>query len=115
MKQLQPTRQCVDCLMSMAKDVITLANADRAPLIEKAERISRDILADAQDKEANSPQLANRILRQMRQLTGKDDPYAEFKSREMAQARNIFSQLKNNLADNLRSLPCLCFVQRSMG
>jgi len=114
MKQLQPTRRCVDCLMSMAKDVITFANADSAPLIAKAERISRDILADAQDKEVNSPQLANRILRQMRQLTGKDDPYAEFKSREMAQARNIFSQLKNNLADNLPSLAGLAALGNSL-
>ncbi len=114
MKQLQPTRQCVDCLMSMAKDVIAYANADSAPLIEKAERISRDILADAQDKEANSPQLANRILREMRQLTGMADPYAEFKSREMAQARKIFSQLKNKLADNLRSHASLAALGNSL-
>jgi uncharacterized protein with ATP-grasp and redox domains len=114
MNQLQPTRQCVDCLISMAKDVIVFANADRAHLIEKAERISRDILADARDKEVNSPQLANRILRQMRQLTGKDDPYAEFKSREMAQARKIISQLKKKLADNLRSLAGLAALGNSL-
>jgi len=114
MKQLQPTLQCVDCLISMAKDVVTLANADRAALIEKAERISRDILADARDKEANSPQLANRILRKIRHLTRVEDPYKDFKLREMAQARKIFSQLKNNLADNLRSHASLAALGNSL-
>lgn len=114
MKQLQPTIQCIDCLTSMARDVMTLANADDERLVAKAERISRDILADARDKDTNSPQLANRILREMRQLTGMADPYAAFKSREMAQARKIFSQLKNKLADNLRSHASLAALGNSL-
>jgi uncharacterized protein with ATP-grasp and redox domains len=114
MKQLQPTVQCIDCLISMANDVMTLANVDNERLVAKAERISRDILADAQDNDSNSPQLANRILRKIRHLTGVEDPYAGFKSREMAQARKIFSQLKNNLADNLRSKASLAALGNSL-
>jgi uncharacterized protein with ATP-grasp and redox domains len=114
MTPLQPTPQCADCLMSMAKDVMTLANADHARLIEEADRISRDILADAMAAESSSPQIANRILREMRHLTGIEDPYAEFKSREMAQGRKIFSQLKNNLADNLRSHASLAALGNSL-
>jgi uncharacterized protein with ATP-grasp and redox domains len=114
MTPLQPTPQCADCLMSMAKDVMTLANADHARLIEEADRISRDILADAMANESSSPQIANRILREMRHLTGIEDPYAEFKSREMAQGRKIFSQLKNNLADNLRSHASLAALGNSL-
>jgi uncharacterized protein with ATP-grasp and redox domains len=114
MTPLQPTPQCADCLMSMAKDVMALANADQARLMEKADRISRDILADAMAAESSSPQIANRILREMRHLTGIEDPYAEFKSREMAQGRKIFSQLKNNLADNLRSHASLAALGNSL-
>ena len=114
MKQLQPTVQCIDCLISMARDVMTLANADDERLVAKAERISRDILADAQEKDSNSPQLANRILREIRQLTGVEDPYAGFKSREMAQARKIFSQLKHDSADDLRSNASLAALGNSL-
>ena len=114
MTPLKPTPQCADCLISMANDVMTLAKADNACLVEKAERISRDILADAMAKESSSPQIANRILREIRHLTGREDPYAEFKSREMAQGRKIFSQLKNNLADNLRSHASLAALGNSL-
>lgn len=114
MKPLQPIPQCVDCLISMAKDVITLANADNASLVEKTEQISRDILADAAVNESSSPQIANRILREMRQVTGMEDPYTDFKSREMVQARKIFSQLKNHLADNLRSHASLAVLGNSL-
>ena len=114
MKQLQPIPQCVDCLISMAQDVIALANSENPRLIEEAERISRDILADAEDNQSNSPQIANRILRKIRHLTGIEDPYADFKSHEMAQARKIFSQLKNHAAENLRSHAGLAALGNSL-
>ena len=114
MEPLQPIPQCVDCLISLAKDVITLANSENPSLVEKAEHISREILADAEENETSSPQIANRILREIRQLTRMEDPYADFKSREMAQARKIFSQLKNNLADNLRSHASLAALGNSL-
>lgn len=98
----------------MAKDVITMADSENPSLIEEAERISRVILKDAVDNESNSPQIANRILRELRQLTRMEDPYTDFKSREMAQAREIFSLLKNNLADNLRSHASLAALGNSL-
>ena len=114
MKQLHPIPQCIDCLISMAKDVITLANADNPSLVEKAERISRDILKDAVDNESSSPQIANRILREIRQLTRMEDPYADFKIREMAQARKIFSQLKDHIVENLRTHASLAALGNSL-
>jgi len=114
MKPLQPIPQCVDCLISMARDVIALANAENPSLIEEAGRISRDILADAADNGTSSPQIANRILREIRHLTGIEDPYADFKSREMAQARKIFSQLKHHAAENLRSHAKLAALGNSL-
>ena len=114
MNSLHPIPQCIDCLISMAKDVITLANADNPSLVEKAERISRDILKDAVVNESSSPQIANRILREIRQITSIDDPYADFKTQEMAQARKIFSQLKDHIAENLRSRACLAALGNSL-
>ena len=103
MKPLQPIPQCVDCLMSLAKDVVTLAASETPGLVEKAEYITRNIIADAGNSKSSSPQIANRILREIKHITGIADPYENFKAREMAQARKIFSNLKDHVSGNLRS------------
>lgn len=103
MKPLQPIPRCVDCLMSLAKDVVTLAASENPGLVEKAEHIARNILADAGNNKSSSPQIANRILREIKQITGIADPYENFKAREMAQARKIFSHIEEHVSGNLRS------------
>ena len=114
MKPLQPIPQCVDCLLSLAKDVVTLAAPAKPDLVQKAERITRDILEDARTEGSSSPQIANRILRKIRQITSIEDPYTDFKSREMAQARKIFSQLKDQLTENLHSRATLAALGNSL-
>jgi uncharacterized protein with ATP-grasp and redox domains len=88
--------------MSLAKDVVRLAASETPGIVEKAEHIARNILEDAGNSESSSPQIANRILREIKQITGIEDPYENFKTREMAQARKIFSRLKNYVDQNLR-------------
>jgi len=114
MKPLQPIPQCVDCLMSLAKDVVTLAASENPGLVEKAEHITRIILEDVGNNELSSPQIANRILREIKQITGIADPYKNFKAREMAQARKIFSHLKDHVAGNLRSRATLAALGNSL-
>ena len=114
MNPLHPIPQCVDCLISLAKDVTTLTASENPGLIEKAERISRKILEDAVNNESSSPQIANQILREIRQITRLDDPYAEFKTQEMAQARKAFSQLNDHITENLRSRACLAALGNSL-
>ena len=103
MKSLDPIPQCVDCLMSMAEGVTALAAPENPNFILKSEDITRKILEDAKSKKLSSPQIANQILRKIRQFTGVADPYQEFKVREMAQAKNMFMQLKSHVGDSLRS------------
>ena len=110
MKPLQPIPQCVDCLMSLAKDIVTLAVSENPGLVEKAAHITRNILEDTGDTTSSSPQIANRILREMKQITGIADPYENFKAREMAQARKIFSQIEDHVAGNLRSRATLAVL-----
>ena len=114
MKPLQPIPQCVDCLMSLAKDVVALTDPEDPGLIEKVERISRDVLAEAAQNESSSPQIANRILRQIRQITGIADPYKDFKAREMEQARKIFVQLQARMGEDLRSRVKLAALGNSL-
>jgi len=111
---LQPIPQCVDCLMSLAKDVVTLADFENPGLVEKAEHITRNILEEAGKNESSSPQIANRILREIKQITGIEDPYSDFKTQEMAQARKIFSRVKNYVDQNLRSRVSLAALGNSL-
>ena len=103
MKSLQPIPQCIDCLTSLAKDAAALADPADSGLIAEAESISRKVLAEAAHNEWSSPQIANRILRQIRQLSGIADPYQDFKAREMDQARKVFSQLRDQVGKDLTS------------
>jgi damage-control phosphatase, subfamily I len=103
MKSLQPIPQCVDCLMTLAKNLVTLAAFENPAFVEKTEHIAREILENAGKIESSSPQIANRILREIKQITGVEDPYADFKAQEMAQSRLIFSRVKNFVKGNLRS------------
>jgi hypothetical protein len=100
--------------MSLAKDVVTLAASENPGLVEKAAHITRTILEDAGKNESSSPQIANRILREIKQITGIEDPYENFKAREMAQARKIFSRLKNYVDQNLRPRVSLAALGNSL-
>ena len=114
MKPFQPIPQCVDCLMSLAKDLVTLTASENPGLFERAESIARNILKEAGNNESSSPQIANRILREIKRITGIADPYEDFKSREMAQARKIFADLKDHVAENLRSRATLATIGNSL-
>jgi uncharacterized protein with ATP-grasp and redox domains len=114
MKTLQPIPQCVDCLMSLAKSSIALAGADDADIIKKAEAVTREILEDASDNRLSSPQLAGKILREIKRLTGVADPYKRFKAQEMALARKIFSKISSNSLNDLRSCVNLAILGNSL-
>jgi uncharacterized protein with ATP-grasp and redox domains len=114
MKPLEPIPQCVDCLMSLLQDVANLTGSVNPGLMRRVEHITRNIIEDTGNNESSSPQIANRILREVRQITGVNDPYEEFKARELVQARKIFSQIKDHVADNLRSRANLAALGNSL-
>ena len=85
----------------MAANAAALAAPSNSNLKIKSERATRKILKDAKSKELSSPQIANRILREIGHLTGVADPYREFKTREMAQ--NVATEAEESSA-NAQSL-----------
>ena len=103
MEPLNPIPQCMDCLQSLAKNTALLADGDQPGLVEKSESAARKILADAEINPTSSPQIANLILREIRRLSGVNDPFAEFKAREMKQAHELFSQIEAKVGGTLRS------------
>ncbi len=114
MEPLKLIPQCIDCLLSLAKSATLMAAPDNTSLAEKTERAARKILADTEINVTSSPQVANRILREVRRLSGVEDPFAEFKAREMDQARKLFSQLKANVGETLRSHVSLAALGNSL-
>jgi hypothetical protein len=114
MDQLQPIPQCLDCLLSLAKTATMLSAPDNPRLIAKAERITRNILAEADNSRLSSPQVANRILRAIKRVTGIDDPYAQFKANEMTQAQKMVAYLENQVGDDLRSRAIAALLGNSL-
>lgn len=114
MKNFQPVPQCIDCLMSLAKSATALSGANDAQVLKKVEAVTREILQNAADNRQSSPQLARRILREIRHLTGVSDPYRQFKAQEMALARKIFGRIKSHTVDDLRSCVSLAIVGNSL-
>jgi uncharacterized protein with ATP-grasp and redox domains len=114
MEPLNPIPQCTDCLLSLAKNTALLESAANPELVEKSEEAARQILADAENGAVSSPQIANQILREVRHLTGVDDPYIEFKAREMALARKVYSQLKSYVGRDLQSRVRLSILGNSL-
>lgn len=100
--------------MSLAKNAARLAAGGSTELATKAEANAQKILRDVKDMGLSSPQIANRIIREVQHLTGVSDPYAEFKAQEMAQAQRIFSQVKDYVRSDLRSRVSLAILGNSL-
>jgi uncharacterized protein with ATP-grasp and redox domains len=114
MELLNPIPQCIDCLLSLVRDVTLMAAPDNLDLAEKTESVAREIIAEAEINPTSSPQVANRILREVRRLSGVNDPFAEFKAREMDQARQIVLQLESQIGTDLRSRVSLALLGNSL-
>jgi damage-control phosphatase, subfamily I len=114
MQQLQPIPQCLDCLTSLAKTATLLSVPENSPLVEKAARITRKILADGESRQMTSPQIANRILREIKRITGVDDPYAQFKANEMLLAQKMYAGIAEHVGDDLRSRAMVALLGNSL-
>jgi uncharacterized protein with ATP-grasp and redox domains len=100
--------------MGMTRQVATLAAGNSPEFQARAESVAREILVHARDLNLTSPEAANGILREIRQLSGVRDPFAGFKANEMAGAERIFSMLENYSKDELRSLVSLAALGNSL-
>jgi uncharacterized protein with ATP-grasp and redox domains len=110
MEPLNPFPQCVDCLMSLAQKSAELAEGDNPRLRAEARSVALEIFEHAKDAGLNSPEVGNRILRKIKQLSGSSDPYTRVKDQEMALAREIFSRIEDHIKPDLRSLISLAVL-----
>ncbi len=113
-KAIQSDPRCAACLLKLSEDVITMvgekAKAHEAHIRSETKRI----LAHARQKGWTSPETANEILRLIRGVSGIADPYEIVKSKEMAQAKAVFSRAKGRMGNDLRSLTNLAVLGNSL-
>jgi len=113
-KPLQPDPRCSNCLSELSDDVIRMVGGKALAFQEQIRSETKKILADAEKGGWPSPETANEILREIRGVSGVDDPYEKMKSLEMARAREVFSQVKHHVGNDLRSVTNLAVLGNNL-
>ena len=111
---LQIWPRCRECIMRMIQDSFSMMEAVDDSLIQPVTSLAEKILNQAFDEGWSSPVTANKILREVRRLSGVNDPYESFKKRELAQARKIFSEVEAYAGRDLRSRVILSVLGNSL-
>jgi len=80
----------------------------------RAEGAALRILQESMGTSASSPEIANRILREIRSMSGIEDPYALFKRKEMERAKAVFRHAREYVGEDLRSRVCVAALGNSL-
>jgi uncharacterized protein with ATP-grasp and redox domains len=81
--------ECQICLLRLAKSATEAAvKNDPAKRIE-VEQAAKRVLAQGLEQGLRSPAISSRMLLEVRRLSGVDDPFFDFKQREMEKARAV--------------------------
>lgn len=100
--------------MGMVEDVITMTNEGAGSSGEDIHSLAEGILDESLENQCSSPAAANRIIREIKQLTGVSDPYFLFKKRELKQAREIYARMEGVMGEDLRSCAALAVLGNSL-
>ena len=87
MKTLAPFPLCQQCISDMAHMASKMAAGADTELGRIASHRAHEILDEALKLGLSSPEVANRVMREIEKATGVKDPYAGFKIKEMAVAK----------------------------
>ena len=97
----EPFQECRACLVKLAGTAAKMA-ADDPEIRAGAEAAGRAVFDASEKEDISSPELANRMLREIRRVSGAHDPYFEYKKQEMALAGQVFERLKETLRPGLK-------------
>ena len=98
---------CRDCLLALAESAAEMTAA--APDLRRtAVEEGRTIIEASLRRDVTSPELANEVMRAMRRVTGVDDPYLEYKLREMDRAKQEAAGFSD--AEDLDLKTCLALA-----
>ena len=113
-KLLDPFPQCWDCLVGLVETATRLASNGDERMKQRAAAAAGKALDDSKGSDLSSPEVANRILREIKAVAGVDDPYRDFKAREMSMARRVFKLARKHAGSDMRSCLSLAVLGNSM-
>ncbi|KIX14890.1 damage-control phosphatase ARMT1 family protein [Dethiosulfatarculus sandiegensis] len=96
--------ECTDCITNLARTASELSAKGDSGLMEKYHTKALAALDESQGRGYTSPELANRVMRAIRQTSGIEDPYLEFKENEMKNAQSMASDAMDWVNQDLHSL-----------
>lgn len=106
--------ECRDCILGLVAGVAGMLQQSGISLEPGMQARCERIIADAYVRGWTSPETANRIIREIRSVSGVDDPYQRFKRDEMQQARHVFGQMENRISPDLRSKAAVAVLGNSL-
>ncbi len=113
-KPLQPDPRCIHCLAKLSEDVTRMVGGKALKFQKHIRSETGKILAESKNKRWSSPETANEILRVIRKVSEVADPYESVKEREMSHAESVFSEVKNQVPDDLRTSANLALLGNSL-
>jgi len=112
---LKADSRCEKCLCDLADAMVGLAAEASGPEdVSALQSAVRAIVARDIPLGLASPVIAKNMLEETLRLSGVDDPYEDFKEKETARAREIFSGLEKAGAHDLRSLAGLAVLGNTL-
>lgn len=88
--------RCLDCLDNLAVNATRMASSDPETRAA-AEKAARSVINSSGDLDLSSPETANDMLKKIREITGVEDPYLDYKTREMQKAEETFRHVSKGL------------------
>lgn len=106
--------ECPGCIMGMVEDVISMTHEGAGSSGEDIHSLAEGILDESLGNQCSPPAAANRIMREIKRLSGISDPYFLFKKRELTQAREIAARMAGLIGEDLRSRAALAVLGNSL-
>lgn len=94
---------CYQCLRKLASHAVLMATEDK-PVREKAQENALKVLEDEFSYDKVSIVVATKIHDTIKEITQNPDPYRKMKDVELATARELYSELKGQFADDFKDL-----------
>jgi uncharacterized protein with ATP-grasp and redox domains len=94
---------CYQCLRKLASHAVLMATDDKL-VREKAQEGSLKVLEDEFSYDKVSIVVATKIHNTIKEITKNPDPYRKMKDVELTTARELYSELREQFADNFKDL-----------
>lgn len=111
---LNPFPQCLECLKGLAHTAAKMSAHGDEDLADRAARAASLVLESPQARALTSPEIANLMLREIRQITKVADPYQETIAQEIKVARQAAERAGELMGGDLQSLAGLAALGNSL-